>query len=65
MKWIGVVFSIYLWMIVWAQIDNSYRRPKEAVFNTFVAPWIYFFLAIPYYAYRGVRFVVRWFMLEN
>lgn len=60
MKWIPLIFITYLWMNVWAQVDNSYRRPREAMFNTFIAPWIYFFAGIPYYTYRGIRAVIYW-----
>lgn len=60
MTWIVLAFLVYLLVIVWVQVDNSWRSPKEAAFNTFVAPWIYFFLGIPYFTYRGARFAWRW-----
>lgn len=60
MKWVPIIVIIYLWVVVWVQVDNSYRRFKEAVFNTFVYPWIYFFLGVPYYIWRGIRYVALW-----
>lgn len=60
MMWLTLAFTVYLLVIVWVQIDNSWRRPREALFNTFVAPWIYFFLGIPYYTWRGIRFAAVW-----
>lgn len=64
MKWLVLAFLVYLWMVVWVQIDSSYRRPREAIFNTFVYPVIYFFAGIPYYTYRGIR-RAWWWVWEN
>lgn len=60
MKQFIIFFLVYLLVVMWAQIDNGRVPLKRAAFNTFVAPYIYFFLGIPFSLYVGAVLAYRW-----
>ena len=64
MTWLILAFLVYLLITMWVQIDYSGLSLKEAALNTFVCPWTYFFIGIPYLIYLACLFVYDSFRLE-